>query len=61
MMTTFMKLANLYEECRPLAAPVFEKYRTAAELEVQQRANEYSVLPSLGDEMMEDVLREVSH
>jgi len=59
MMTTFMKLANLYEECRPLAAPVFEKYRTAAELEVQQRANEYSVLPSLGDEMMEDVLREM--
>ena len=35
------------------------RYRTAAELEVQQRANEYTVLPSLGDEMMEDVLREM--
>lgn len=59
MLTTYMKMANLYEECRDLAAPVFAKYRAAGELEMQQRANEYTMLPGLGEEMMEDVLREM--
>lgn len=59
MLTSFVKLGNLYEECRPLVSPVFEKLRRSAHVELQQRACEYLALPEQGEEMMEDVLREM--
>jgi AP-2 complex subunit alpha len=59
MLSSLVKIGNLYEECRPLVAPVFARYQNHAVLELQQRACEYGALPLQGDEMMEDVLREM--
>jgi AP-2 complex subunit alpha len=59
MLTAFVKMANLYEECRPLVAPVFARFKNHGVLELQQRALEYGALPTQGEEMMEDVLREM--
>jgi AP-2 complex subunit alpha len=59
MLTSFVKLGNLYEECRPLVSPIFEKLRRSPHVELQQRACEYLALPEQGEEMMEDVLREM--
>jgi len=38
---------------------VFERFKTHGVLELQQRALEYGALPLQGEEMMEDVLREM--
>lgn len=59
MLSALVKMANLYEECRPLAAAIFAKHLSSAQLDLQQRAVEYSQLPVLGEEAMEDVLREM--
>jgi AP-2 complex subunit alpha len=59
MLSALAKMANLYEECRPLAAAVFAKHVASPQLDLQQRAVEYAALPGLGEEAVEDVLREM--
>jgi len=59
ILSAFVKIANLYEECRPLVMPIFQRYRASGDLEMQQRACEYSALPAFGEDVMEDVLREM--
>ena len=57
LLSTYVKLENLYPEVRDLAQPVFEKYGPSTELELQQRACEYKSLLSQGDEIMDAVLQ----
>lgn len=45
MLSALVKIANLYEECRPLVQPIFQRYRNSGELEIQQRACEYRCVP----------------
>jgi len=59
LLSTYAKLENLYPEVRPLVQPVFEKHAPSTELELQQRACEYSSLLSQGDEIMDAVLQEM--
>jgi AP-2 complex subunit alpha len=58
--TTYAKLANLYEECRPLVAPVFARSKNSSDVEVQQRCVEYSTMrEAFSPESVEDLLREM--
>jgi AP-2 complex subunit alpha len=58
--STYAKLANLYEECRPLVAPVFARCKNSVEVEIQQRAAEYAAMrESFSPEAVEDLLREM--
>jgi len=58
--STYAKLANLYEECRPLVAPVFARCKNSVDVEVQQRAAEYaSMREAFSPEAVEDLLREM--
>jgi len=59
LLSAYAKLANLYQECRDLTEEVFRKLTTSGDLELQQRACEYLGLPETGEEIMEDVLREM--
>ncbi|KAL7545333.1 hypothetical protein ACHAWF_008686 [Thalassiosira exigua] len=60
LMSTYAKLANLYEECRPLVAPVFAKCKNSSDVEVQQRSAEYaSMREAFSPEAVEDLLREM--
>jgi AP-2 complex subunit alpha len=60
LVTTYAKLANLYEECRPLVAPVFARCSNSVDVEIQQRAAEYSSMrESFSPEAVEDLLREM--
>mmetsp|Transcript_20307 Transcript_20307/g.46068 ORF Transcript_20307/g.46068 Transcript_20307/m.46068 type:complete len:985 (-) Transcript_20307:533-3487(-) len=60
LISTYAKLANLYEECRPLVTPVFNKNRNAVDVEIQQRSNEYRVMrEAFSPEAVEDLLREM--
>jgi len=59
LLSSLVKMGNLYEECRPQVQPVFAKFKNHASLDLQQRACEYSALTTQGGEMMEDVLREM--
>lgn len=59
LLSTYAKLENLYPEVRPLVQPVFEKHAPSTELELQQRACEYSSLLTQGDEIMDAVLQEM--
>ena len=60
LLTTYAKLSNLYEECRPLVAPVFARCSNSVEVEVQQRAAEYSSMrEAFSLEAVEDLLREM--
>lgn len=57
LLTTYMKLLNLYpEQTQQQISDVFNKYATSTQLELQQRACEYLALPSLASEIMESVL-----
>jgi AP-2 complex subunit alpha len=60
LITTYAKLANLYEECRPLIAPVFARCTNSVDVEIQQRAAEYSSMrEAFNPEAVEDLLREM--
>jgi len=58
--STYAKLANLYEECRPLVAPVFARCTNSVDVEIQQRAAEYaSMREAFTPDQVEDLLREM--
>ena len=60
LISTYAKLANLYEECRPLVAPVFARSKNSSDVEVQQRCAEYaSMREAFSPETVEDLLREM--
>jgi AP-2 complex subunit alpha len=60
LVSTYAKLANLYEECRPLVAPVFARCKNSVDVEIQQRAAEYSAMrEAFSPEAVEDLLREM--
>ena len=60
LISTYAKLANLYEECRPLVAPVFARSKNSSDVEVQQRCAEYSSMrEAFSPEAVEDLLREM--
>lgn len=60
LISTYAKLANLYEECRPLVAPVFARCKNSVDVEIQQRAAEYSSMrEAFSPEAVEDLLREM--
>ncbi|KAL3911458.1 MAG: hypothetical protein SGILL_007274, partial [Bacillariaceae sp.] len=58
--STYAKLANLYEECRPLVAPVFARCKNSVDVEIQQRSAEYAAMrEAFSPEAVEDLLREM--
>ena len=60
LISTYAKLANLYEECRPLVAPVLTKSKNSVDVEVQQRCAEYAAMrEAFSPEAVEDLLREM--
>mmetsp|Transcript_51734 Transcript_51734/g.155256 ORF Transcript_51734/g.155256 Transcript_51734/m.155256 type:complete len:1059 (-) Transcript_51734:280-3456(-) len=60
LVSTYAKLANLYEECRPLVAPVFARCRNSVDVEIQQRSSEYAAMrEAFSPEAVEDLLREM--
>eukprot|EP00934_Nitzschia_sp_Nitz4_P008342 Nitzschia sp. Nitz4//scaffold55_size114948//11408//14736//NITZ4_003882-RA/size114948-snap-gene-0.166-mRNA-1//1//CDS//3329554473//8332//frame0 len=60
LVSTYAKLANLYEECRPLVAPVFARCKNSVDVEIQQRSGEYSAMrEAFSPEAVEDLLREM--
>jgi AP-2 complex subunit alpha len=60
LVSTYAKLANLYEECRPLVAPVFARCKNSVDVEIQQRAAEYAAMrEAFSPEAVEDLLREM--
>lgn len=60
LISTYAKLANLYEECRPLVAPVFARCKNSVEVEIQQRSAEYAAMrEAFSPEAVEDLLREM--
>eukprot|EP00560_Eucampia_antarctica_P002571 CAMPEP_0197841920 /NCGR_PEP_ID=MMETSP1437-20131217/46445_1 /TAXON_ID=49252 ORGANISM="Eucampia antarctica, Strain CCMP1452" /NCGR_SAMPLE_ID=MMETSP1437 /ASSEMBLY_ACC=CAM_ASM_001096 /LENGTH=997 /DNA_ID=CAMNT_0043451731 /DNA_START=50 /DNA_END=3043 /DNA_ORIENTATION=+ len=60
LVSTYAKLANLYEECRPLVAPVFTRCKNSVDVEIQQRSAEYAAMrESFSPEAVEDLLREM--
>jgi AP-2 complex subunit alpha len=60
LVSTYAKLANLYEECRPLVAPVFARCTNNVDVEIQQRAAEYAAMrEAFSPEAVEDLLREM--
>ena len=60
LISTYAKLANLYEECRPLVAPVFARCKNSVDVEIQQRSAEYGAMrEAFSPEAVEDLLREM--
>lgn len=60
LITSYAKLANLYEECRPLVAPVLARNRNSVDIEIQQRSSEYAAMrEAFSLEAVEDLLREM--
>lgn len=60
LVSSYAKLANLYEECRPLVAPVFARSTNNVDVEIQQRAAEYAAMrEAFSAEAVEDLLREM--
>lgn len=57
LLTTYMKLLNLYpEQVADQVREVFTRYSTSCHLELQQRACEYLALPGIAADTMEAVL-----
>lgn len=60
LLSSYAKLANLYEECRPLVSPVFSKNKDNVDVEIQQRSCEYEMMRvAFSPEQVEDLLREM--
>ena len=56
LLTAYVKLMNLYPDTREVILEVFTKYTTSLQLELQQRACEYSQMPNIDPEIMEQVI-----
>jgi AP-2 complex subunit alpha len=56
LLTTYVKLMNLYPDTKDAILEVFQKHSTSMQLEIQQRACEYIKMPSIGAEIMEQVI-----
>lgn len=56
LLTTYAKIMNLYPDCKDVVIEVFTKQSTSGFVELQQRACEYMRLPTVGAEIMENVL-----
>lgn len=56
LLTTYVKMFNLYPDVRDVISEVFQKYSVSGHLELQQRACEYLRIPTTGAETMETVL-----
>ena len=56
LLTAYAKLVNLYPDTQDMINDVFTKCSSSSHLELQQRACEYLSLPSVGQEIMENVL-----
>ena len=56
LLTTYVKMFNLYPDIRDTISAVFQKYSVSGHLELQQRACEYIRIPTIGAETMETVL-----
>ena len=59
LLSTYIKFENLYPEMKEQFHAVFNKYKTSLEMELQQRACEYSNLPATGEDFMEAILQEM--
>ena len=56
ILTTYVKMFNLYPDIRGPITEVFRKYSVSGHLDLQQRSCEYLKMPSIGAETMETVL-----
>jgi AP-2 complex subunit alpha len=56
MLSSYIKMVNLYDDVGPRIAPVFKEMATHIDMEVQQRAVEYLALPRLSRSTIEHVL-----
>lgn len=56
LLTVYVKIMNLYPDCKDVIMEVFSKHSTSGHLELQQRACEYLHLPDVGADLMESVL-----
>lgn len=58
LLTSYVKLVNLYPDTQDIIFDVFRKYSRSNQLELQQRSCEYIVLPKVkgGRDIMENVL-----
>ena len=61
ILSAMAKMTNVFEDYRPAIVEFLRKHSGAEDIELQQRALEYSTLPSLGSEWLEEVLREMPH
>jgi len=60
LISTYAKLANLYDECRTLVAPIFARNKNSVDVEIQQRAAEYAAMrEAFSPDAVEDLLREM--
>jgi AP-2 complex subunit alpha len=56
LLTVYVKIMNLYPDCKDVIMEVFQKHSTSGHLELQQRSCEYLHFPDVGAELMESVL-----
>ena len=56
LLTVYVKIMNLYPDCKDAIMEVFTKHSTSGHLELQQRSCEYLHFPDVGSELMESVL-----
>lgn len=59
LLSSYIKLNNNFPELHSLIQPVFAKFSTSTNIEIQQRAVEYLALPQIGADAMEEVLKEM--
>jgi len=59
LLSAFIKLANTFSELRPIIGPIFEQFKGHADIEIQQRACEYSVINNSNDDSLMDSVFEV--
>src|SRR5690606_2494893 len=59
LLSSYVKLNDNFPELTPMIQPVFSKYSTSTNIEIQQRAVEDLALPQLGSDAMEEILKEM--
>mmetsp|Transcript_45353 Transcript_45353/g.72962 ORF Transcript_45353/g.72962 Transcript_45353/m.72962 type:complete len:764 (-) Transcript_45353:549-2840(-) len=59
LLSAFVKLANTFEDLRPELSKLFSQYKVHADVEIQQRACEYSAINSNVDENLIESVFEV--
>lgn len=50
LLSTFMKFANMYEDLISTIVPIFQKFKTAVDPEIQQRAVEYECMTAYSNQ-----------